>query len=81
MTEGNTKRFSEYELFVSEIDAIRMLPEHVACIRDSEAEAVTTSSEIVSLGVLPSSHSFGIAFSNTSSFVGRTTTLLRRWNP
>jgi long-chain acyl-CoA synthetase len=36
--------------------------------------------EMVSLGVLPLSHSFGIAFSNTSNFVGGKTILLRWWN-
>jgi long-chain acyl-CoA synthetase len=35
---------------------------------------------MVSLGVLPLSHSFGIAFSNTSNFVGGKTILLRWWN-
>ncbi len=35
---------------------------------------------MVSLGVLPLSHSYGIAFSNTSSFVGGRTILLRWWN-
>jgi long-chain acyl-CoA synthetase len=36
--------------------------------------------EMVSLGVLPLSHSFGIAFSNTGNFVGGKTILLRWWN-
>jgi len=36
---------------------------------------------MVSLGVLPLSHSFGIAFSNTANFVGGRTILLRWWNP
>jgi long-chain acyl-CoA synthetase len=36
--------------------------------------------EMVSLGVLPLSHSFGIAFSNTSNFIGGRTILLRWWN-
>lgn len=36
--------------------------------------------EMVSLGVLPLSHSYGIAFSNTSNFVGGKTILLRWWN-
>jgi long-chain acyl-CoA synthetase len=36
--------------------------------------------EMVSLGVLPLSHSYGIAFSNTSNFVGGRTILLRWWN-
>jgi long-chain acyl-CoA synthetase len=36
--------------------------------------------EMVSLGVLPLSHSFGIAFSNTGNFVGGKTVLLRWWN-
>jgi long-chain acyl-CoA synthetase len=35
---------------------------------------------MVSLGVLPLSHSYGIAFSNTSNFVGGKTILLRWWN-
>jgi long-chain acyl-CoA synthetase len=35
---------------------------------------------MVSLGVLPLSHSFGIAFANTSNFVGGKTILLRWWN-
>ncbi len=35
---------------------------------------------MISLGVLPLSHSFGIAFSNTSNFVGGKTILLRWWN-
>jgi long-chain acyl-CoA synthetase len=35
---------------------------------------------MVSLGVLPLSHSYGIAFSNTSNFVGAKTILLRWWN-
>jgi len=35
---------------------------------------------MVSLGVLPLSHSFGIAFSNTGNFVGGKTILLRWWN-
>ncbi|MDH4269100.1 MAG: AMP-binding protein [Dehalococcoidia bacterium] len=35
---------------------------------------------MVSLGVLPLSHSFGIAFSNTSNFVGGKAILLRWWN-
>jgi acyl-CoA synthetase (AMP-forming)/AMP-acid ligase II len=35
---------------------------------------------MVSLGVLPLSHSYGIAFSNTSNFVGGRTILLRWWN-
>ncbi|HXZ94562.1 MAG TPA: AMP-binding protein [Dehalococcoidia bacterium] len=35
---------------------------------------------MVSLGVLPLSHSFGIAFSNTSNFVGGKSILLRWWN-
>jgi long-chain acyl-CoA synthetase len=36
--------------------------------------------EMVSLGVLPLSHSFGIAFSNTGNFVGGKTILPRWWN-
>jgi long-chain acyl-CoA synthetase len=36
--------------------------------------------EMVSLGVLPLSHSFGIAFTNTGNFVGGKTILLRWWN-
>ena len=36
--------------------------------------------EMVSLGVLPLSHSYGIAFSNTGNFVGGKTILLRWWN-
>jgi len=36
--------------------------------------------EMVSLGVLPLSHSFGIAFSNTGNLVGGKTILLRWWN-
>jgi long-chain acyl-CoA synthetase len=36
--------------------------------------------EMVSVGVLPLSHSYGIAFSNTSNFVGGKTILLRWWN-
>jgi long-chain acyl-CoA synthetase len=35
---------------------------------------------MVSLGVLPLSHSYGIAFGNTSNFVGGKTILLRWWN-
>jgi long-chain acyl-CoA synthetase len=35
---------------------------------------------MVSLGVLPLSHSYGIAFSNTSNFVGGKTILLRWWD-
>jgi long-chain acyl-CoA synthetase len=35
---------------------------------------------MVSLGVLPLSHSYGIAFSNTGNFVGGKTILLRWWN-
>jgi long-chain acyl-CoA synthetase len=35
---------------------------------------------MVSLGVLPLSHSYGIAFTNTSNFVGGKTILLRWWN-
>jgi len=35
---------------------------------------------MVSLGVLPLSHSYGIAFSNTSNFIGGKTVLLRWWN-
>lgn len=35
---------------------------------------------MISLGVLPLSHSYGIAFSNTSNFVGGKTILLRWWN-
>jgi long-chain acyl-CoA synthetase len=35
---------------------------------------------MVSLGVLPLSHSYGIAFGNTSNFVGGRTILLRWWN-
>jgi long-chain acyl-CoA synthetase len=35
---------------------------------------------MVSLGVLPLSHSFGIAFANTSNFVGGKAILLRWWN-
>lgn len=35
---------------------------------------------IVSLGVLPLSHSYGIAFSNTGSFVGAKTIVLKWWN-
>ena len=35
---------------------------------------------MVSLGVLPLSHSYGIAFANTSNFVGGKTILLRWWN-
>ena len=35
---------------------------------------------MLSLGVLPLSHSYGIAFSNTSNFVGGRTILLRWWN-
>ena len=35
---------------------------------------------MVSLGVLPLSHSFGIAFSNIGNFVGGKTILLRWWN-
>ena len=36
--------------------------------------------EMVSLGVLPLSHSFGIAFNNIGNFVGGKTILLRWWN-
>jgi long-chain acyl-CoA synthetase len=36
--------------------------------------------EMVSLGILPLSHAFGIAFSNTGNFVGGKTILLRWWN-
>jgi long-chain acyl-CoA synthetase len=36
--------------------------------------------EMVSLGILPLSHSYGIAFTNTSNFVGGKTILLRWWN-
>jgi len=36
--------------------------------------------EMVSLGVLPLSHSYGIAFTNTGSLVGGRTILLRWWN-
>ena len=36
--------------------------------------------EMVSLGVLPLSHSYGIAFSNTANFVGGKSILLRWWN-
>ena len=35
---------------------------------------------MVSLAVLPLSHSYGIAFSNTGTFVGGKTVLLRWWN-
>ncbi|MFC1927828.1 class I adenylate-forming enzyme family protein, partial [Chloroflexota bacterium] len=35
---------------------------------------------MVSLGVLPLSHSYGIAFTNTGNFVGGKTILLRWWN-
>ncbi len=35
---------------------------------------------MISLGVLPLSHSFGIAFSNTGNFVGGKTVLLRWWD-
>jgi len=35
---------------------------------------------MISLGVLPLSHAFGIAFSNTGNFVGGKTILLRWWN-
>lgn len=35
---------------------------------------------MISLGVLPLSHSFGIAFSNTGNLVGGRTILLRWWN-
>jgi len=35
---------------------------------------------MVSLGVLPLSHSYGIAFSNTANFVGGKSILLRWWN-
>ncbi len=35
---------------------------------------------MVSLGVLPLSHSYGIAFANTGNFVGGKTILLRWWN-
>lgn len=35
---------------------------------------------IVSLAVLPLSHSYGIAFSNTGNLVGGTTIMLRWWN-
>ncbi|MCJ7575884.1 MAG: AMP-binding protein [Dehalococcoidia bacterium] len=35
---------------------------------------------MVSLGVLPLSHSYGIAFANTSNFVGGRSILLRWWN-
>jgi long-chain acyl-CoA synthetase len=35
---------------------------------------------MVSLGVLPLSHSYGIAFTNTSNFIGGKTILLRWWN-
>lgn len=36
--------------------------------------------EMVSLAVLPLSHSFGIAFGNTGNFVGGKTIMLRWWN-
>jgi long-chain acyl-CoA synthetase len=36
--------------------------------------------EMVSLGVLPLSHSYGIAFSNTGNFIGGKAILLRWWN-
>lgn len=36
--------------------------------------------EMVSLGVLPLSHSYGIAFSNTGNLVGGRTILLQWWN-
>lgn len=35
---------------------------------------------IISLGVLPLSHSYGIAFSNTGYFVGGKTVMLKWWN-
>jgi long-chain acyl-CoA synthetase len=35
---------------------------------------------MVSLGVLPLSHSYGIAFANTGNFIGGKTILLRWWN-
>ena len=38
------------------------------------------SRAMVSLGVLPLSHSYGIAFTNTSNFIGGKTILLRWWN-
>jgi long-chain acyl-CoA synthetase len=36
--------------------------------------------EMVSLGVLPLSHSYGIAFGNTGNFVGGKTIVLKWWN-
>jgi long-chain acyl-CoA synthetase len=48
---------------------------------DEIAQRVSSvNREMISLGVLPLSHAFGIAFSNTGNFVGGKTILLRWWN-
>ncbi|MCJ7515547.1 MAG: AMP-binding protein [Dehalococcoidia bacterium] len=56
-----------------------MDPKTLEPIEESLAITGFTRSNI-SLGVLPLSHSYGIAFSNLSSFVGGKTVVLRWWN-
>jgi long-chain acyl-CoA synthetase len=49
-------------------------------LNDLSQQVSGVNRAMVSLGVLPLSHSYGIAFTNTSNFVGGKTILLRWWN-
>jgi long-chain acyl-CoA synthetase len=58
----------------------RVLNPRTLQLNESTQRVSGVNREMVSLGVLPLSHSFGIAFSNTGNFVGGKTILLRWWD-
>ncbi len=58
----------------------RMLDPQTLQFNDVNQRVSGVNRAMVSMGVLPMSHSYGIAFGNTSNFVGGKTILLRWWN-
>jgi long-chain acyl-CoA synthetase len=58
----------------------RVLNPRTLQLNEVDQRVAGVNRAMVSLGVLPLSHSFGIAFANTSNFVGGKTILLRWWN-
>ena len=58
----------------------RMLDPQTLQFSDVNQRVSGVNRAMVSVGVLPMSHSYGIAFGNTSNFVGGKTILLRWWN-
>ena len=58
----------------------RVLNPKTLQLNEADQQVSGVNRAMVSLGVLPLSHSYGIAFANTSNFVGGRSILLRWWN-